>query len=439
MKKRSLRIFIGGATPYADNRGVSAIFNGLIMFFRQLTTCNFKLFIWHSYPESFERYTKNRATARSAFQSDQGDLDFAVISYKVPRIQLHAILESTVKLLCSIAVLIITRFLLVFNIKPRFKNAVLSEVLSCDFIIEMNFGDVFNDVYYGKILYYYNSLRFVFEILSNKPIYLFPQSIGPFKTFLGRILAKWLLNHTRMIAVRELHSLKYGLALGIDKAKLLVAPDMGFWSPINSPSDSINLLHENGVDPTQQKLLAVILSKKIFSDDNSKLTYDSLSEVLSNVLHRPDVSVVFICHGLSLNCDKAGKLCNSLVYEKLKEKKRAFLIQRDYSVEELWGIIGQCDVVFTSLTHPVIASLKQDVPVLSLGYSHKTLGILERFGMSKYLVECKNFNINQTTQLLNEVINKSVEIKVQLTYYNRFVDKAKIDFQQTFEQILNEL
>jgi len=433
--EKELTIFMAGATPYSDNRGVSAIFRGTIELLQNLQSRKLKMYVWHTFPESTQRYLNSAATTHLIFSSN-----VKIIPKKnsYESVEKHAILGHVFKLCFLICAMCYVRLFRLLRLKISPKLEILSELLSSDFIVELNFGDIFTDFYYGRIMWFLNVLRLFLLNLSKKPVYMFPQSIGPFKSVFSRAIARIMLKKAKMVAVREFHSLECVLNLGVNKDNVYFAPDTSYWMPIISATDASKLLQEVGINKSDsnKKLVGIILSGNSLTKRKNIVPLQTIAKTVDHLIDKLGVEVVFIPHVTSVSPSFDTRALSLLTQEMLKNKDHTVVLTKEYTVEELWGIIGLCDIVISTLTHPVMSSLRQCIPVIALGYSHKTLGIMKLFHMDKYLLTYDDFSASNLIELAKEVIENSDAIKQHSRNKRSFLEESMNKFKQVFYELL---
>jgi len=437
-----LKVFVGGTTPYADNRGNAAIFSGIIALLNQFKGYTFKINVWHSYPESLRRHIKSAATTCSVLQNDDSNVDVNIIYHKLPRTPHQAYIMYSIKLLFSIVCITLLRLLRVVHFRPIPRIKIVQELLSSDFIIELNFGDTFTDTHYGKIIWFFNVLRMTLELFSRKPFYLFPQSIGPFKSIFSRAIARIILKDTKLVAVRESYSLKNVILLGVNENKVHFIPDMSFWSPIISNTDATKLLKNANIDKndSSRKLVGLMLSVNFLTKRKTAMPLQTVANTIDRLIDELGVDVILVPHGTALDNFSFDSRALSIRTQKmLKNRDHAVVLTNEYTVEELWGIIGMCDIVISTLTHPVMSSLRQGVPVIALSYSHKTQGIMQLFQMEKYLLKYDDFSDTALVEITKEMLNDFSEIKQHLTSHLSFINEYMTGFQQMLHGLLSQL
>ena len=435
----ALTMFVGGTTPYSDNRGNAAIYGGILELLCQFKDLSFNINTWHTYPESQQRLIKSVPTTTSNFGKENKRLNINVIFYKAPESPFQAFMFYTFKLLVSIMTVPLLRVLSILHLNPTKKPAIVDELLSSDIIVELTFGDTFTDTYYGKILWFYNSLRLTLEFLSKKPVYFFPQSIGPFKSVFSRAFARIILNNSKMVAIREPYSLQNVADLGVENGKIHFVPDMSFWLPIIPATAAQKILQENGVHKSNtRKLVGLLLSENILTKRKSRISLKAAARTVDGLIDELDADIVFIPHGTSIGPYFDTRKFSLLIHKMLKNKDKAIVLTKDHTVEELWGIIGQCDIIISTLTHPVMSSLRQGIPVIALSYSHKTLGIMKLFDMEKYVLTYNDFGDDKLIVAAKELIQNSDVIKQNLQKKQAFIKENTNKFEEMFRVLITK-
>lgn len=436
MDLKPLKIFLGGASPFSDNRGVAAIFMGTLnMLSMTFSDRNMSITVWNTYPFSGRRYVKELATTE--FQVPTNIEVNMIGGGDSGSNEMFRFLHAFSRLFCLLMVLVFLRFLSKIRINLLSRIDVVSEMFSADFVVELNFGDVFTDVHYGRKLWVFNTLRLFAIVISGKPIYLFPQSIGPFKSLISKALARIILKRVRIVAVREKYSLVNVKSLGI-ASKVSLVPDAGFRSSSVNADRALDILKAEGLNSEQNtKLIGLCVSPYYFSlpfMKQSALALNRFVEIIGDIIHEFDATVVFIPHdmsndGTSFDCRQLSFLMRSM----LKNKDRAIVLAKDYTVEEFWGVIGLCNITISMMTHPVIASLRAGVPVTAVTYSHKTGGIMSMFGLEGYVFTLEAFvHMNVGIGTVRKLLQHRVRISQNLKKNMHTINVMLEDFQRQF-------
>ena len=101
------------------------------------------------------------------------------------------------------------------------------------------------------------------------------------------------------------------------------------------------------------------------------------------------------------------------IFKKVRHKK-IVLIKNEYTAEEIKGIIGHCDLFIGARMHAIIASTSMGVPTVAIAYSHKTHGIMEILGCSKYVLDIKDLDYNTLASAISDVWNNRIKIRKEL-------------------------
>lgn len=289
-----------------------------------------------------------------------------------------------------------------FNIHPNFLlNRELKAYLESDLIVDLG-GDNFSDEsgFGGSLIHGYSLLL---AILLDKPFIICSQSIGPFKTYFTKSLAKYIMSKASLITVREPITLRYllnDLGLKMDE-RLYMVPDLAFLLEETDYEETQRFLMEKGI-PIKMPIVCVnpsqLISKHMFSGKKTEryelytnlmaeivdyLPSDTVVLLLPNVIGRP-IQV----QGPFKNVD--DRLAMKAVFEKLKDKSKVYLIE-DVGPHYIKGIFGLADLFIGCRMHAIISALSAGCPTVALSYSHKTLGVVgELMGLKEFVVNVRH-------------------------------------------------
>lgn len=385
---KAITVFVGGTSPFADNKGNAAIFVGLLKFLEKTSKYGYyiiKCYVAHTLPESIHRYIIFAPSIRIP-QSWHGRI------YVVPpksfyiRFSKHVIIASLIYQILYIIDAALAKVLKKVGVNYKPFTSMTRALLESDIVLEFNWGDTFTDKYYGFLVLAFNVTRMVSYKILDKPTVLMPQSLGPFNTLLGKSLARIILSskNIKLIFPREPVSYANMISLGIPKVKIFLAPDISSYIMLSMRKPVSN---ENA----KRRLLNVCVAPNpIFIQFYGIKHFNHLlSCIISSVKRlqriRKLFNVYLISHGSSIS-----KFFDTLKLCKMLSKITGFHIVRDDMIDvvELWDNISQrCDVMISMLAHPIMASLYSGKPAIGLSYSKKIYGILKMFGLSELIVE----------------------------------------------------
>lgn len=288
-----------------------------------------------------------------------------------------------------------------------------------DVVIDLSAGDGFGDTYGVKVLLRHSLGKFI-AVRLGKPLAVFPQTMGPFRTKIGHILAQYLLRRASLVCVRE--KISEGIARELlgsarDVARL---SDMAFLMDEVDISSSPQLLAEL---PCATRPIGVNVSAflwnhghEIYGARKTGCDYQGMMvSLVRRLVQETDKPVLLVPHVFSAN----PRVCDAHTCKILKERlddleDRVSLLSRDYAAPEIKAIIGQCEFFVGSRMHACIAALSTGTPVVPVSYSHKFAGILEHFGVENWLVDPGTLSQQQAIDLVLSGYDHRDEIRKQI-------------------------
>lgn len=393
---KSLKIFISGCTPYANNRGVSALFRGCVeLLKRTFPQKRINLIIWHTPPESLVRLKKKVAT------SDLSNLGENVSIKVIPCNPPPNILYFYMHLIICIMIKIMT---FIFKIKKT-GIELLDEIETSNFIIELNFGDV---PAMDSKSFMLNMLRLILFRLSKKKIFMLSQTISC-ESQIKRILLGISIKWAEIITVREKSSLI--CVRQIKNKGCYLIPDIGFLTPPNPPPENITLLIES-LRKENTPIIGIIPDPSIEPLKLANTIELLIRKINAKILLIPHVTYLY-AHPLNSCRNESDPLKYML---RVKERLRVpiYILCEEFTVEQLWGIFKLCDVVISLRMHGTIGCLRSSVPTIMIGETIKSSHLMKFFGISKYLLH-SDFDEEDCVRLVVDCLRNSRILKVQIS------------------------
>lgn len=119
------------------------------------------------------------------------------------------------------------------------RGPISTKLAGADLIIDSGAGDSFTDIYGPKRLSTMAYAQWRAARLG-RPLILGPQTIGPFNTWWGRLLGRWMVRHADFVAARDDKSAIASAALG--RPVDVVSTDLVFSLPTAPPAASFDVL-----------------------------------------------------------------------------------------------------------------------------------------------------------------------------------------------------
>lgn len=313
------------------------------------------------------------------------------------------------------------------NKEPFFfkHDNILLEYINSDLIINTGGDNLTED--YGLSSLIFNFCYLLNGIILKKPVILYAESIGPFRNKISVILARFILNHTNLITVREEISMKNLSDININRVPIHLTADSAFLlKPIDKQRIADLLANENlyAYDlPIIGFSVSKIISRYGFVDiDNPEYKYEEYIEVMSKtidtVIDKYNAIVVIVPHVIDPKNNDDRWVANDIC-EKINNISNVVSVQGDYTPEELKGIIGSCHLFVGARMHATIASTSMLVPTIGIAYSHKIYGIIgDMLGQSEYILDVKNLTYECLVAKIDDAwknkdkIRKDLSIKI---------------------------
>lgn len=238
-----------------------------------------------------------------------------------------------------------------------------SRISHYDAVLDTGAGDSFTDIYGLKRLVIMTYARFVAK-QSKVPVVFAPQTIGPFKTALGRVLARYSLRAAHTVMARDSKSNDSARSLGTPADCL--ATDMAFAldQPAKKFASTDVLLNVSGLlwnsDAHLPKERYRALTREII---DGLLALDKRVTLLAHVIDNPsidnDTSVV-----QDLGHEFGGRV--------------SVFIPAD--LQQARSYIAASNIVIGARMHACLNALSVGVPTVPLAYSRKFAPLLGDIG-----------------------------------------------------------
>lgn len=266
------------------------------------------------------------------------------------------------------------------GLKPFYRSEIFSHMKNCDLVIscsDENFKEAASLLpsnFYWTLTWWTILFQRTFEIsvakFIGKPIIAFPNSVGPFKTWVGRFLSKLALNNCAYVLIREPVSYEIVNSLGIRSRKILTSDTALLF-------ETKKRFSENFSHPA----IAVCpgIYRYSLSDEKVRNYILDHAKALDVAVERYGFNVFFSPHYVSgLEYDDL-EICELILHE-MKNKNRSKIIVTN-GVEEFKSLLDCMDMIITSKMHPGVMGVSGHVPTLFIAYDHKQTGLFKHLGI----------------------------------------------------------
>jgi polysaccharide pyruvyl transferase WcaK-like protein len=407
-----IRILLTGAHPFALNRGVAAMCMAGIDIIKRyfpvsvLQVCAYEPeFLGENCSSFTQRYGNNPDIVITGLEAEK-------------RKKSIGMLFNLCKLHLALSLCILQRMFLLFGTNISgflYGNRILRAYLESDVILDFKWGDRFTDIYGANNIFgFYRILSTFYEslipVFLNKPYILLPQSIGPFRNRFIRSLAGFILRKTKIIMVRERKSLNYLFGLGISPAAVSLVADAAFCLEAITAEEVNIILRDAGLTGENSSLVGITL-RDMKSKVSRERIIDSAVKITEQMRKSHNCSVIFIPHdGLRASGRMYREVLNSLA-----DRENVYYLEaREYSAEELRGVIGRCAIHISAYLHANISAFSMLVPTLSLASGHKAEGVFALLGQEKYVLDIDHLDFAALSQKAADLWNNREKIRREL-------------------------
>ena len=267
------------------------------------------------------------------------------------------------------------------GLKTFYRSEVFSHMKNCNLVIscsDENFKEAASLLpsnFYWILTWWTMLFQRTFEIsiakFIGKPIVAFPNSVGPFRTWVGRFLSRLALNNCRYVLVREPISYKIVNSVGIGSRKILTS-DTALLFKTTKEKFSESFYHPAvGVCPG--------VYRYSLSSEQVRNYILNHAKALDLAIERYGFNVYLSPHYVSHLEYDDSEICE-LILDKMKNKDRAKIVIAS-GVEEFKSLLDHMDMIIASKMHPGVLGVSGHVPTLCIAYDHKQIGLFKLIGM----------------------------------------------------------
>jgi polysaccharide pyruvyl transferase WcaK-like protein len=289
---------------------------------------------------------------------------------------------------------------------------VLQAIENADFIGDIRGGDSFSDIY-GLKRMVLGSMMPISAILMRKKLVLLPQTYGPYKFWISRVIARYLMKHSGFIMARDKFGVDYikeDLLKNHKNIAVNFCPDVAFTLDPIEPSVL-------SVKPpfNKSKYIGINISGLLYNGGYSKknmfgLHFDykqMISKLVASILDSTESDVVLIPHVFSKGVENDYDACLE-VYEKVNgtHPGRVHVVCGQYDQSQIKSIIGRCDFFIGSRMHACIAAVSQHIPCIGIAYSRKFFGVFESVGLGSFIIDGRSVDEQKLIEICLELMKR---------------------------------
>jgi polysaccharide pyruvyl transferase WcaK-like protein len=300
------------------------------------------------------------------------------------------------------------------GLKPFYRGALIKKIKESDLVIshsDENFKETASLLPLNPIwtvtwwsMLFSRTLDVMVARAFRKPVVMFPNSVGPFRTGVGVFLSRFSLNRCDYLLIRDPISYKIVSELKIRAPKILTYDTALLYSSSENESERKFPKPTVGVSPG------------VYSQSLSKIEVEnyilSHAKALDAIIEKYKVFVVFLPHYISGFSDDDFDVSMSIL-EKMKNKNRTKIIKTT-SVGEFKLLLDQMDMVVSSKMHPAVLAATGYVPIVCIAYDHKQTAFFERLNMIDCTLNIRNVTFESLLFTMEKTWNQRTALQASL-------------------------
>ena len=224
----------------------------------------------------------------------------------------------------------------------------------------------------------------------GRPLVLFPNSIGPFRTTIGRTLARLALNRCDRILVREPVSFKIVESLHVKPPRILTVDTV---LTLDRVQDQTKIDFSRPTIGVSAGIYSNSLSKK-----EVERYVEAHAQALDEAIETRGFSVVFLPHYV-VGFVTDDLAVSEMILSRMRNKHKAQVINAS-TLNEFRSLVGQMDIMISSKMHPAVLAVASQVPVVCVAYDHKQTGFFERLKLADCVLPVRDIS---TRKLLSKI------------------------------------
>lgn len=292
---------------------------------------------------------------------------------------------------------------------------------------------------YGGLSSTYSMYFWTFPILLanalKKPVYIMPNSFGPFEGPFVKKIARFALSKCKIVTSRETYSQKsvyQNLGLKINNY-----PDLAFFHD-ESEIKRERFLKEH-TNLGSKKLVAITMRPYRFPNSTDPIKqyarFKNAMKSFISWLYDKGYMPVVVEHTLAVNEHENDWACIKDVVKDLPKHKYCIIRDDEYDSLDLKRIYSFCDYIVGTRFHSVIFSLANKVPAIAISYTgNKTTGIMHDIGLDAYVIDIGSVEFEKLQTMFESLVLNEDQVKNTIEAY---LSNATILREKMMKEIIN--
>jgi colanic acid/amylovoran biosynthesis protein len=230
--------------------------------------------------------------------------------------------------------------------------------------------------------------------IFKKPLYVLPQSIGPLKRGWERIALRGVYGRARLVLLRDAASLHLALELGLPVDRVRYAPDPAFGLAAAPFKEALQVLSRYGYRPGDPAIGATLIASmgRFLPYDQVERYYTAMAHLFERIQCQLGARVYVFTQVSGPTEVEDDRRAAQTVRARLPGGVDITLVEELLPPAVLKACFGCMDFFIASRLHSGIFALGMGVPSLFIGYLSKTSGMLQKLGLSDWVIDLAEVN-----------------------------------------------
>lgn len=257
--------------------------------------------------------------------------------------------------------------------------------------------------------------------LSNKPVIIFPISVGPIRHKLDKLIVQKFLKGVTHIFVREEQSKSILREMGIVK-NVELCPDIAF--TLNKSKFHLKEIHKGNALNIGVSVLDWRFSRPKSTLDDIDLYLEKIATALkkSKFNHK-----VYIFPQVDVSDNDTDRFVSEKLQKIIGKKSKVILLNHIFNPEDVLSLYSKMDLFIGSRMHSCIFSITAKVPTICLAYQFKSKGTFEVLGVEEDCFDIENITI---LELLKSIEHKIEHLKLNKSDINNIISLTQDNIYQ---------
>lgn len=311
---------------------------------------------------------------------------------------------------------------------PTLRCLVKSDIaLICD-------GIIFGKKLFNPAFNYLITLVFLVPLarMLGCKVVCYSCGIGPFSSWISKVLARWTINGSDLVMMRERDSEKLAKEIGVTKPIELTG-DAAFINPVSSDDRAAEILGQIGLDPNEP-IMAINVTSYLdtwlkpgerLSDSSSfiSLVAEGINKAQTRSL-RKFQPLVLSTHPMD------ESTCNDLA-TRINGK---VLANSTFLSHDIQAVLRRCGLLIGMRFHSIVLASSVDTPVVGLIYAPKVRGYMRLLNCEEFGLELASVTPDSLAAQVTAAWEKRSELKARQKI---IIDQLKIGAERAADLVVS--